>query len=520
MEDVTEFLKGLFDTSLWPRRWACGEWSDFHGWLYIVSDFLIGLAYTGIPIVIATYVLKKHKNVQFRMVFWLFSAFILLCGLTHFMDATIFWWPAYRLSAVIRFITAIVSLATLVALFKLMPEILGLKTSKEFQAELLQRIKAEEELIKKNDEIIRLNRILETRMYFLAESMPLLVWTTDAEGKADYFNKNFLKYTGKTLEELNGFKWADIVCDEDLEETMKAWQHAVKNKTFYKVEQRLKSHNNSYRYFMTYGNPMLDDKGNVMMWVGANIDIQERKVSEEYLITSHEELKKLNSELDDFVYSISHDLRAPLTNIMGMAAVGLSVENLIMKNEIYNKIHNSAKRLDDYILNVLDYSRNSRLDLERDKIDFKQIVSTHFENYNFLKGSDKIKVKFDIKDDTEFWSDKRRIEAVFNNLISNAIKYADLTKPEPCITVSVEVNEEEATIILEDNGIGIEQDQLNKIFEIFYRGTQYASGSGLGLYIVKEIIEKLKGKIKVTSQLGVGTTFLIKLPQINEEKRG
>jgi two-component system, chemotaxis family, sensor kinase Cph1 len=186
MNEFTEFLKGIFDTSLWPRRWACGEWSDFHGWLYIISDFLIGLAYTGIPIVIAIYIVKKDKYVQFRMVFWLFFAFILLCGLTHFMDATIFWWPAYRLSAVIRFATAIVSLGTLFALYKLMPEVLNLRTSAEFQTELLQRIKAEEELIKKNDEISRLNKILETRMYFLGLDNRL-------RGQGRLFQQQFLR---------------------------------------------------------------------------------------------------------------------------------------------------------------------------------------------------------------------------------------------------------------------------------------------------------------------------------------
>ncbi len=129
MEEVIEFIKGIFDTTLWPRRWACGEWSDFHGWLYIISDFSIGLAYTGIPIIIGAYILKRYRDIQFRYVLWLFFAFILLCGLTHFMDAIIFWWPAYRLSAIIRFSTAIVSIGTLIALYKLLPEAFSLKTA-------------------------------------------------------------------------------------------------------------------------------------------------------------------------------------------------------------------------------------------------------------------------------------------------------------------------------------------------------------------------------------------------------
>jgi PAS domain S-box-containing protein len=526
MEELKDFLKGIFDTSLWPRRWACGEWSDFHGWLYIVSDFFIGLAYTGIPIVIATYVLKKDKDVQFRGIFWLFFAFILLCGFTHFMDATIFWWPAYRLSAVIRFATAVVSIGTLFALYKIMPTILEMKTSAEFQAELFQRIKAQEELIEKNEEITKkveelrisqaqvteLNERLEKRMYFLAESMPLLVWTTDAAGNADFFNKKFIEYSGKGLEELKGSGWLQLINPEDLGATERAWEIAVQNKTFYSIEHRLQRHDGVYHYFITYGDPMLDENGEVLVWVGASVDIDERKMSEQYLLNSHDELKKLNTELDSFVYSISHDLRAPLTNIMGMANVGKGEDDVVLKNEVFNKIQYSAKRLDDYILSVLDYSRNSRLELKMDKINFEGLISQVWENYQYLENTSKIVLKINLKAEAIFYSDTKRLEAIFNNLISNAIKYTDLKKKEPCITVSLEVNKEEATIIIEDNGIGIEQEQLTKVFEIFYRASEAAYGSGLGLYIVKEVVEKLGGKLKAKSEPGVGTSFIIKLP--------
>ncbi|MBA3901261.1 MAG: PAS domain-containing sensor histidine kinase [Bacteroidetes bacterium] len=278
------------------------------------------------------------------------------------------------------------------------------------------------------------------------------------------------------------------------------------------MENNLKRHDGNYRYCMNYANPMLDKNGEVILWVGATVDIHEKKLAEQFLISSHEELKKLNSELDDFVYSVSHDFRAPLTNIMGMTYMGKDLTEQMFKNEIFDKIYNSAKRLDTYITNVLDYSRNTRLTIEKNEFNFNELIDNAKNTYNFLPGNDKINFKVDVKAGIPFYSDKRRLETIFNNLISNAIKYSDLKKPNPCITISVTVSKEEATIIVHDNGIGIKQEYLEKIFEIFYKASEYTHGSGLGLYIVKEIIKRLNGQIKANSEPGEGTSFVFKIP--------
>lgn len=130
MNQVSEFFKQLLDTSDWPPRWHCGTWSDFHGWLYIFSDLAIWLAYFIIPVIIIWYIQKKH-NVPFLPVFWLFGAFIILCGSTHLLDAVIFWWPAYRLSGFLRFLTAIVSFITVFAVIRDLPKALSLQDTIE-----------------------------------------------------------------------------------------------------------------------------------------------------------------------------------------------------------------------------------------------------------------------------------------------------------------------------------------------------------------------------------------------------
>lgn len=126
MGQVLAFFSQLFETNDWPPRWLCGKWSEFHGWLYIFSDITIWLAYFIIPVIIIWFVQKQPK-IPFSPIFFLFGAFILLCGTTHFIDAIIFWWPGYRVSALVRFITAIVSMMTVFALIKELPKMLNLE---------------------------------------------------------------------------------------------------------------------------------------------------------------------------------------------------------------------------------------------------------------------------------------------------------------------------------------------------------------------------------------------------------
>lgn len=153
MEQLYEFIVQLFGTESWPARWVCGIWSPFHGWLYIISDLLIWAAYFVIPIYILRYLYKK--NVSLPRIFWLFAGFILFCGLTHLMDAIIFYWPAYRLSAFIRLLTAVVSWATVIAIFKIFPSLLEMRTAEDYELEIKQREAAEQQLRKSNQELER-----------------------------------------------------------------------------------------------------------------------------------------------------------------------------------------------------------------------------------------------------------------------------------------------------------------------------------------------------------------------------
>ncbi len=152
MEQIYDFFRQLTDTTDWPPRWYCGQWTDFLGWLYIASDGMIWLAYMAIPLILIRFIFIK-KGVPLSGVFVLFGAFILFCGLTHLIDAVMFWWPAYRLNALIRLLTGLVSVATVVALIRYFNEAVGLRTSQEFDRELAFRQQAVQELTRSNEEL-------------------------------------------------------------------------------------------------------------------------------------------------------------------------------------------------------------------------------------------------------------------------------------------------------------------------------------------------------------------------------
>jgi chemotaxis family two-component system sensor kinase Cph1 len=150
-EQFSSFFSSITDTSQWPARWNCGVWSPLHGWIYILSDFFIWLSYFAIPVILAYFVYKKQvENIPFKTVLVLFIVFILACGFTHLMDAAIFWWPAYKLSAVLRLGTAIVSMVTVVSLIKVIPGVLELKSPAYLEQQVNERTK---DLSQLNDQL-------------------------------------------------------------------------------------------------------------------------------------------------------------------------------------------------------------------------------------------------------------------------------------------------------------------------------------------------------------------------------
>ena len=226
------------------------------------------------------------------------------------------------------------------------------------------------------------------------------------------------------------------------------------------------------------------------------------------------ELKKINHELDSFVNRTSHDLRAPLNSVIGIAKVALEEKNPATIKGYLAVQEKTLDRMKWLINDIIDFSKNKRLHLALQEVNFEKLVHEALEDHSFMTNAQKIKKNIDIKQYEKFISDPRRVSVIINNLISNAIKYADIIKEQPEITINILVADSMASIEVADNGIGIEEQHLDKIFTLFYRATSSATGSGLGLYIIKETVEKLGGYVNLHSQKGEGTTIKISIPDL------
>jgi signal transduction histidine kinase len=230
------------------------------------------------------------------------------------------------------------------------------------------------------------------------------------------------------------------------------------------------------------------------------------------LVHSNKLLVKTNAELDRFVYSTSHDLRAPLVSILGL--IDIANRN-VDKDDIRQYLGMMKGRiisLDKFIRDITDYSRNNRIEVIKEKIGLADLAYEVWETLRHSPDAEEINFQIEIPNDAEIESDKNRLRIVLTNLIANSIRYHDHRKETKYIRLRYQINGRAFYIKVEDNGQGIHPDYQEKVFDMFYRASEKSNGTGLGLYIVKETMDKLAGSIHLDSAPGVGTTFVVKIP--------
>jgi len=247
---------------------------------------------------------------------------------------------------------------------------------------------------------------------------------------------------------------------------------------------------------------------------GAIVDISDLRRSKVLLHEKNDELKKTNAELDRFVYSASHDLRAPLTSLLGLVNVAMLENSSSKLNGYLELMRASVNKLDNLISDIIHFSRNARLNVNPEPVHFEKLAQETFDNLKYLPTAGSIETKVVIEPYKNFYSDPKRLQILFNNLVSNAFRYHDLSKETPFIKVQVTFDQKHAEIQVSDNGKGVHPEHVGNIFEMFYRATDDSKGSGLGLYIVKETVEKLQGIIQVHSVPREGTTFTLRIPNL------
>lgn len=350
----------------------------------------------------------------------------------------------------------------------------------------------------------------------LAETLPHMVWVRNTED-------GIVEYGSKSWEEYSGIKdistaWKEMVHPDDWKLVMDAWEKDSLTDKPFRYEVRLKNKQGEYRWHYTAGEPLKDGSGKIVKWIGAMTDIHVQKTFTEKLeqevAQRTEELVKANKELESFNYIASHDLQEPLRKIQTfIALIDKNRDDINVTERYFEKIRSSAQRMSELIQSILTYTRLSKQDEAYSPTDLNKVLNDVENDFELLIKERGAKIKSSklpvIK------ANPLQMHQLFSNLISNSLKFSK-EDPEIRITSKIVTGDKIKLVALTftDNGIGFDSKFKEQIFQLFQRlhGKEAYAGTGIGLSIVKKIVEQHKGYITADSADGKGATFNIWLP--------
>lgn len=242
----------------------------------------------------------------------------------------------------------------------------------------------------------------------------------------------------------------------------------------------------------------------------SHINVTKRKMEEEKVEERNDQLKMINERLNSTMFKIVHDIQSPLSSIEGLMA-------LTKREEKSNSIGQYLSLIEKSVLNLKAYVSNTAKLITFDAligpVVFETLVDEFLDSIKYDDAVKRVRIEKTVKQTCEYFSSKSDISSIIVNLLHNSLKYCDNEKPQSTITISIFVNEQEASIVVKDNGIGIEEKALERIFDLNFQVKKSNSqGTGIGLHLVKKSVEYLNGKLSVNSKRGEGTEFVIVLP--------
>ncbi len=324
--------------------------------------------------------------------------------------------------------------------------------------------------------------------------------------------KQLLGYENHELQNLTSQNFSTLMHPDDVQRTREVVMQHMELQTPYQNEMHLRTKQGEYRWFLDTGSFKTDQGNSIRAVVGSIVDIEDRKRAEQELLLKNEQLAKTNEELDRFVYSASHDMRAPLSSLLGLINISEKTQDVAELHLLLNMMKDRIKTMEGFIKEVTDYSRNARLALALQPVDLHNIILEVTQNLAYMAGNKNVRVNVDIPQRIVIQTDPSRLKVVLNNLISNAYKYHRYDQADPYIMFSATETAQCISVTVLDNGQGISPEYHQKIFDMFFRASAESEGSGLGLYIVKETLDKLDGSIWVDATPGEGSRFTFTLP--------
>ncbi len=491
------FLDTLFDTGDFPARWHCGTWTDLHGWTHICADIAIWGAYMTIPLMLGWFIMQR-KNVPFPKVAWLFVAFIFVCGNTHLIEATIFWNPWYRFSGLLKVSTALVSWATVLALVPIIPRALSLPGLADVNTKLRKEI--------------AVRRAAESRFSKVFEASPGAMLVVDAEHNISMANALVEEIFGHTRDELLGRPVQTILPHYKTCATRNSTSNTEQSNNRRELSGL---HKLGHQVQIEIGCSPLE-MGDEFVTLLVLSDITQRKQKEARLLAITAELERSNHDLEEFAYVASHDLKAPLRAIKNLATwVVEDTEETLSKESLdhLDTLQGRVLRMERLLQDLLDYSRVGKEQAKVEQVDINEVVQNAIDLTSLPESFSIIAPK----DMPTLHTTRVPLELVFRNLFSNAFKHHD--KGTGQVIVSWEDLGDKVAFCVSDDGPGIESRYYERIFQMFktLKRRDEVEGSGMGLALIKKIIETQGGEIGVSSTLGEGSTFRFTWPKTHSE---
>ena len=376
--------------------------------------------------------------------------------------------------------------------------------------EMLSGIEIRDEGLKKALREVEAER---ARFHFLAESMPQKIFTAMPAGEVDYFNPQWMEFTGLTFEQIRDWGWTQFVHPDDLDESIRVWKRALQTGEPLLFEQRFRRADGSYRWHLTRAHAMRDQAGAITMWIGSNTDIHEQKEKEE-------ELRRANEDLRQFAYSASHDFAVDrhITDRL-LEIVARRYDHALDQSgrQFLEFLREGGHRLARLVDDLLAYTRASTAELSEHAVDAKSAVNSSLamlakpiQDAAAVVTADELPVVY---------MGDLHLQQVFQNLIGNAVKYR--SEGQPRVHISARQMGSMWCFSVRDNGIGIDPEYKEKIFGVFKRLShdRTYSGTGIGLAICQRVVERYGGRIWVESEPGKGATFYFTIPRGAEPAR-